>query len=93
MCFMHNEKTATYAQKGYLYALSDETLHELGSNLDFSNVYENIDRVTKYNNVRFAVPVDAHGFITNFRTDIILKNGLGFDGNTRAIPKSRAEYQ
>ena len=93
LCFMHNEKTATYANKGYLYALSDETLNELGCKLDFSKVYENIDRVTKYNGVRFAVPVDAHGFVTNFRTDIILKNGLGFDSNTRAIPKSRAEYQ
>ena len=93
MCFMHNEKTATYANKGYLYPLSDETLSELGAKLDFSQVYENIDRVTKYNGVRFAVPVDAHGFITNFRTDIILKNELGFEGNTRAIPKSRAEYQ
>lgn len=93
MCFMHNEKTATYANKGYLYPISDETLEELGCKLDFSQVYENIDRVTKFNGVRFAVPVDAHGFITNFRTDIILKNGLGFDNNTRAIPKSRAEYQ
>ena len=93
MCFMHNEKTATYANKGYLYPISDETLDELGCELDFSQVYENIDRVTKFNGVRFAVPVDAHGFITNFRTDIILKNGLGFDGNTRAIPNSRAEYQ
>ena len=93
LCFMHNEKTATYANKGYLYPLADDTLNELGSRLDFSKVFENIDRVTKFNNVRFAVPVDAHGFITNFRADIILKNGLGFDGNTRAIPKSRAEYQ
>ena len=93
MCFMHNEKTATYANKGYLYPLSDDTLQELGCSLDFSKVYENIDRVTKFNNVRFAVPVDAHGFLTNFRADIIIKNGLGFDGNTRAIPSSRAEYQ
>lgn len=93
LCFMHNEKTATYAEKGYLYPLEDDTLEELGCELDFSQIYENIDRVTKYNDVRFAVPVDAHGFLTNFRTDIILKNGLGFDGNTRAIPQSRAEYQ
>ena len=93
LCFMHNEKTATYANKKYLYPLSDETLKELGCELDFSKVYENIDRVTKFNGVRFAVPVDAHGFITNFRTDIVLKNGLGFDGNTRAIPNSRSEYQ
>ena len=93
LCFMHNEKTATYANKNYLFPLADDTLKDLGFRLDFSNVYENIDRVTKFNGVRFAVPVDAHGFITNFRTDIILKNGLGFDGNTRAIPASRAEYQ
>ena len=93
MCFMHNEKTATYANKGYLYPIADDTLEELGCQLDFSQVYENIDRVTKFNGVRFAVPVDAHGFITNFRTDIILKNELGFENNTRAIPKSRAEYQ
>ena len=93
LCFMHNEKTATYANKGYFYPLTEEMFNVLGSNLDFSQVYENIDRVTKFNGVRYAVPVDAHGFLTNFRTDIILKNGCGFDGNTRAIPKSRAEYQ
>ena len=93
LCFMHNEKTATYANKGYLFPLEDKTLEDLGCKLDFSKVYENIDRVTKFNNTRFAVPVDAHGFITNFRTDIILKNELGFDNNTRAIPKSHAEYQ
>ena len=93
MCFMHNEKTATYANKGYLYPLYDDMLKDLGCRLDFSNAYENIDRVTKMTGVRFAVPVDAHGFITNFRADIILKNGLGFDNNTRAIPKSHAEYQ
>ena len=93
LCFMHNEKTATYANKGYLFPLSDKTLEDLGCKLDFSKVYENIDRVTKFNGTRFAVPVDAHGFITNFRADIILKNGLGFDNNTRAIPKSHAEYQ
>ena len=93
LCFMHNEKTATYANKGYLYPISDETLTELGSRIDFTQVYENIDRVTKFNGTRFAVPVDAHGFITNFRSDIIIKNNLGFENNTRAIPQSRAEYQ
>lgn len=93
LCFMHNEKTATYANKEYLYPLTDDLLEELGCDLDFSNVYGNIDRVTKFQGVRYAVPVDAHGFITNFRADIILKNGLGFDNNTRAIPESRAEYQ
>ena len=93
LCFMHNEKTSVYANKGYLYPLEDETLQELGCKLDFNQTYSNIDRVTKFNNVRFAVPVDCHGFLTYFRTDIILKNGCGFDNNTRAIPKSRAEYQ
>lgn len=92
LCFMHNEKTATYANNGYLFPISDQTLSDLGFKLDLSNVYENIDRVTKFNGTRFAVPVDAHGFITNFRSDIILKNGLGFENNTRAIPESRAEY-
>jgi len=93
LCLMHNEKTATYANKGYLFPLRDTTLQSLGCDLDFTQVYENIDRVTKFNDVRYAIPIDAHGFLTNFRADIILKNGLGFDDNTRAIPQSRAEYQ
>lgn len=91
VCFMHNEKTVEYAYKGYLYPL-DTLFDKTGVDIDFSNVYSNIDRVTKYKNHRFAVPVDAHGFVTSFRQDIIKKNGLGFDGNTRFIPNSRAEY-
>lgn len=92
VCFMHNEKTIEYANKGYLYPM-DTLFEKAGVSFDFSQVYENIDRVTKYQNHRFAVPVDAHGFLTSIRQDIIKKNGLGFDGNTRFIPNSRDEYQ
>lgn len=92
VCFMHNEKTTEYAAKGYLYPL-DSLYEKAGVPMDFTNVYENIDRVTKYSDHRFAVPVDAHGFLTYLRQDIIKKNGLGFDNNTRFIPNSRAEYQ
>jgi len=92
VCFMHNEKTTEYANKGYLYPL-DTLFDKAGVPMDFTNVYENIDRVTKFADHRFAVPVDAHGFLTYIRQDIIKKNGLGFDGNTRFIPNSRAEYQ
>ena len=95
--FMHNEKTGEYsnaeAQKDYIYPLTDELLTTAKSKLDFSNVYENIDRVTKINGIRHAIPVDAHGFLTYFRQDIIKKNGLGFDNNTRFIPKGRTEYE
>ena len=92
VCFMHNEKTTEYAAKGYLYPL-DSLYDRAGVPMDFTDVYENIDRVTKYAGHRFAVPVDAHGFLTYLRQDIIKKNGLGFEGNTRFIPNSRAEYQ
>ncbi len=92
VCFMHNEKTTEYAAKGYLYPL-DSLYDRAGVPMDFSNVYENIDRVTQYEDHRFAVPVDAHGFLTYLRQDIIKKNGLGFENNTRFIPNSRAEYQ
>lgn len=92
ICFMHNEKTSQYASKGYLYPLTDELLTKTGSKIDFSNVYSNIDRVTKYQDTRFATPVDAHGFLTYFRQDIIKKNGLGFENNTRFIPQSYDEY-
>lgn len=94
ICFMHNEKTTQYADRGYLYPLDSSLWEAAGvESLDFSNTFANIDRVTQYRGHRFAVPVDAHGFLTHFRQDIIKKNGLGFDGNTRFIPESRAEYQ
>ena len=93
VCFMHNEKTGEYAGKGYLWALDELFGEKTGVNLDFTQAYANIDRVTKYKGYRFAVPVDAHGFLTSFRQDIIKKNELGFENNTRFIPESRSEYQ
>ncbi len=92
MCLMHNEKTIEYARLGYLYPL-DSFFEPTGVDFDFTQVYENIDRVTHYKDHRFAIPLDAHGFLTSFRQDIIKKNNLGFDNNTRFIPESRAEYQ
>jgi ABC-type glycerol-3-phosphate transport system substrate-binding protein len=92
VCFMHNEKTTEYAYKGYLYPLTEAFLAKTQCSLDFTQAFPNIDRVTKFNGVRYAVPVDGHGFLTQFRQDIIKKNGLGFDNNTRYIPESYAEY-
>ncbi|MBQ2712317.1 MAG: extracellular solute-binding protein, partial [Clostridia bacterium] len=92
VCFMHNEKTIEYAAKGYFWAL-DDIFEKTNVALDFSLVYPDINRVTMYKGERYGVPVDAHGFLTQFRQDIIKKNGLGFDNNTRFIPESRAEYQ
>lgn len=89
---MHNEKTAEYADRGYLLPL-DEITKKTTIETDYSSVYENIDRVTMFNNKRYAVPMDAHGFVTSIRQDIVKKNELGFDGNTRFIPNNRQEYQ
>lgn len=92
--FMHNEKTIQYAAKKFILPLDEFIDEEItGVDFDFAQVYENIDRVTKWNGTRYAIPVDAHGFLTSIRQDIIKKNGLGFDDNTRFIPESRAEYQ
>ena len=91
VCFMHNEKTIEYAYKEYFYPL-DSLIETTGVEFDFTQVYENIDRTTIYRDHRFAIPVDAHGFVTQFRQDIIKKNGLGFDNNTRYIPENYAEY-
>lgn len=90
---MHNEKTIEFANEGYLYALDDLIGEKTTVDFDFTQAYSNIDRVTKYNNHRFAIPLDAHGFLTSIRQDIIKKNNLGFENNTRFIPQSRAEYQ
>ena len=90
---MHNEKTAEYAARGYMYPL-DTLMEEFDWNkIDFSNAYENIDRSQFYSNHRFGIPIDGHGFIMNIRQDIIKKNGLGFDNNTRFVPKTREEFQ
>lgn len=92
VCFMHNEKTVEYAYKNYFYPL-DTLFESTGVNMDLSQIYPNIDRTTIYRDHRFGIPVDAHGFVTQFRQDIIKKNELGFDGNTRFIPQNAAEYQ
>ena len=92
--FMHNEKTIQYAAMDYLWPLDDLFGDEVtGVEFDFEQAFSNIDRVNQYNGSRYAIPVDAHGFLTSFRQDIIKKNGLGFDGNTRFIPESKAEYE
>jgi len=92
VCIMHNEKTAQYASLGYLYPLTDMN-EKTKINMDYSSLYSNIDRVSFYKENRYAVPMDAHGFVTSIRQDIIKKNNLGFDNNTRYIPESREEYQ
>ena len=92
LLLMHNEKTAEYANKEMLLPL-DKVMDTYNYEWDLSQLYENIDRGQFWKGKRFGIPVDAHGFLTHFRQDIIKKNGLGFDGNTRFIPETRAEYQ
>jgi ABC-type glycerol-3-phosphate transport system substrate-binding protein len=92
LLLMHNEKTAEYANKEMLYPL-DKVMEQFNYSMDLDQIYENIDRGQFFKGKRFGVPVDAHGFLTHFRQDIIKKNGLGFDGNTRFVPQTRAEYQ
>ena len=92
MCFMHNEKNIEYALKGYFYSL-DELIEATGVGLDLGNVYDNIEKTTVYEGKHYGIPVDAHGYLTQIRQDIIKKNGLGFDNNTRFVPQSYAEYQ
>lgn len=92
MCFMHNEKNIEYALKGYFYSL-DELIEATSVDLDLNNVYDNIEKTTIYEGKHYGIPVDAHGYLTQIRQDIIKKNGLGFDGNTRFVPQSYEEYQ
>lgn len=92
MCFMHNEKNIEYALKDYFYSL-DELIEATGVDIDFDNVYDNIEKTTIYEGKHYGIPVDAHGYLTQIRQDIIKKNGLGFDNNTRFVPQSYAEYQ
>ena len=92
MCLMHNEKNIEYALKGYFYPV-DSLITTTGVNIDFVNAYDNIEKTTIYNGQHYGIPVDAHGYLTQIRQDIIKKNGLGFDGNTRFVPNSYAEYQ
>lgn len=92
MCFMHNEKNIEYALKGYFYSV-DELIEKTGIDIDFSNAYDNIEKTTIYDGKHYGIPIDAHGYLTQIRQDIIKKNGLGFDNNTRFVPKSYQEYQ
>ena len=92
VCFMHNEKNIEYALKGYFYPL-DELIEKTGVGIDFANAYDNIEKTTIYDGKHYGIPVDAHGYLTQIRQDIIKKNGLGFDGNTRFVPQSYEEYQ
>ena len=92
ICFMHNEKNIEYALKGYFYSV-DELIADTGVGIDFANAYDNIEKTTIYDGKHYGIPVDAHGYLTQIRQDIIKKNGLGFDGNTRFVPESYEEYQ
>ena len=92
ICLMHNEKNTEYALKGYFYPV-DELISKTGVNIDFANAYDNIEKTTIYDGMHYGIPVDAHGYMTQIRQDIIKKNGLGFDGNTRFVPQSREEFQ
>lgn len=92
ICLMHNEKNIEYALKGYFRPI-DDLIEEIGVDIDFSKVYDNIEKTTMHEGKHYGVPVDAHGYLTQIRQDIIKKNGLGFDNNTRFVPQSYAEYQ
>ncbi len=92
ICFMHNEKNIEYALKGYFYPI-DELITKTGVGIDFANAYDNIEKTTIHEGKHYGVPVDAHGYLTQIRQDIIKKNGLGFDNNTRFVPESYEEYQ
>ena len=92
ICLMHNEKNIEYALKGYFYSV-DELIEQTGVGIDFDNVYDNIEKTTVYEGLHYGIPVDAHGYLTQIRQDIIKKNGLGFDNNTRFVPETYEEYQ
>lgn len=92
ICFMHNEKTIEYALKGYFYPV-DELITTTNVGINFDNAYDNIEKTTIHDGKHYGIPVDAHGYLTQIRQDIIKKNNLGFDNNTRFVPNSYAEYQ
>lgn len=92
MCLMHNEKNIEYAAKDYFRSV-DEMIAKVKIDFNFDNVYDNIERTTVSGGVHYGIPVDAHGYLMQIRQDIIKKNGLGFDGNSRFVPNSYAEYQ
>ena len=92
VCFMHNEKNIEYALKGYFYPV-DELITKTGADIDFANAYDNIEKTTVHDGQHYGIPIDAHGYLTQIRQDIIKKNNLGFDGNTRFVPQNYQEYQ
>ena len=92
VCFMHNEKNIEYALKGYFYPV-DELITKTGADIDFANAYDNIAKTTVHGGQHYGIPIDAHGYLTQIRQDIIKKNNLGFDGNTRFVPQNYQEYQ
>jgi len=91
ICLLHNEKNLEYAMLNYFYPL-DELNELVGNPIDFDGLYDNIERTTVYKNNHFGVPIDAHGYLTQIRQDIVKKNNLGFDNNTRFVPNSFEEY-
>ena len=92
VCFMHNEKNIEYALKGYFYPV-DELITKTGADIDFAGAYDNIAKTTVHDGQHYGIPIDAHGYLTQIRQDIIKKNNLGFDGNTRFVPQNYQEYQ
>lgn len=92
VCLMHNEVNIEYAVRGYFYPL-DDLIERANTGFSYDNAYDNIERTTILDDRHFGIPIDAHGYLMNFRQDIIKKNGLGFDNNTRYTPNSYSEYQ
>lgn len=91
MCLMHNEKNIEFASKGYFRSV-DEMIDLIGIDFGFDQVYDNIEGTTMMDNQHYGIPVDAHGYLMQIRQDIIKKNGLGFENNTRFVPRSYEEY-
>ena len=96
LALMHCEKIVSYAYKNYFYPLN-EVVEKTGVEFDFSQIYSNVDRANIVNHdgeaYRYAIPIDTHTFLFSIRQDMIKKNELGFDNNTRFVPKNRAEWQ
>lgn len=92
LCFMDIDYTVQYANKGY-FCQVDKLLEKIDVGIDYNNLYDNISRATEYEGSSYSVPVSSYGFLTNFRQDIIKKNNLGWENNTRYIPQTKAEYE
>ena len=93
---MHCEKIVSYAYKDYLYPLND-IIEATGIDFDFDQIYDNVDRANLINyggkEYRYSIPMDIHTFLFSIRQDMIKKNNLGFENNTRFYPTNRAEFQ